>query len=152
MSRGQSTMTITIASLVIAAVLALQVIVLPRLATDLVAEAPEFAHLVVPLGVLAVAAGVCVQLGALVVMGLALRAGRAGFFDENAVRWIDALTVLLAAATVIVLTAHLVLLDASAGGPAIGLLMLAAIVVGCVLVALLIRFRSLQAARLTLTS
>jgi O-antigen/teichoic acid export membrane protein len=114
-------------------------VVVVSTAESLSEQYPEFGHLEAPLLTLAIALGCCIE-AVLAVTGLLVGFTQGDrIFGATALRLVDSLVVALAAATVIT-AASLFFIP---GPPALGLLVLAAVLVGLAFVLVLLVLRSL---------
>jgi len=115
------------------AIVGLQMWVVPEFAAGMARIAPEFSGLRVPGVVLVGMLLFCVQLALACVWRLLALAGQERLFEDRAFPWVDAITVLIASAVMLVLVGSVVIGNAGAGGPFILLLTVMSVIVGGVL-------------------
>lgn len=129
--------------LLFAVVLLCQVWAVPEIAASFARSAPEFAALRLP-GVLMVGALlVCVEVVLVCVWRLLSLTAQNEIFDEAAFRWVDAVIAAVGAAWLLIIAGLAVLWQAGAGGPAIALAGLLALITAAGLALVVVVMRGL---------
>ena len=119
------------------ALLALQLWVVPEVAAGFAQLVPEFAELRMPGIVLTGILLLCVQLALLCAWRLLVRFGAGRFFEDGAFRWVDAMIGLTVAGMAVVVAGCGVIGAAGAGSPFVLILTVLALVVGAAIALLL---------------
>jgi hypothetical protein len=117
-------------------------VLVPLLASELGGQYPEVAHLVVPYSVAAILAIACIQMALVAVWRLLSLISGSAIFTVRALRWVDAITVCAAAATVLSAGVMVYQFD-QIGGPGVFLALAACVAGGVALVLLLVVMRGL---------
>lgn len=119
------------------ALLALQLWVVPEVAAGFAQLVPEFAELRMPGIVLTGILLLCVQLALLCAWRLLVRFGAGRLFEDGAFRWVDAMIGLTVAGMAVVVAGCGVIGAAGAGSPFVLILTVLALVVGAAIALLL---------------
>lgn len=139
--------TIIVLKVLIAILIALlvfcQLFVIPATVASLAQTYPEFAHLVVPGIIVGGIFALCAEVLLACVWRLITLVGVDSIFTERSFVWVDVSIAAVATATVLVVTALVILTTAGASPPSIALLCLIGAIVGAGLSLLLVVMRGL---------
>jgi hypothetical protein len=126
---------------------------IPQLAGTMAEVHPEVSFLAVPYAVLAILTVACVEIALVSTWALLSKIKRDAIFTERAFRWVDAIIVSAAAATLIIFSIEIHLLGIiDVGEPPLGMLFTAVVISGTAFVLLMIVMRGLLRSATTLHS
>ena len=124
-------------------------LLVPAAAAGAASTFPEVGYLVVPYSVAGILVIACVQVALLVVWQLLSMIGGGVIFTRRALRWVDAITLCGAVATILNAVVWVHLLSVHGGGPGIILWLVASTACGMTFVLLMVVMRGLLEAAIT---